>query len=154
MYSIYLTSISLGAHPQRIAELLPVGDRERASEICTVLQPHLRDGIEAHFASDDDDRTVLVGDTWETPADAAEYARAEAEALAADPPADSPDPRDWDRIFARVVGWQEEYAPGGMACDEREIAAEIWEAWEVLPGQQRSDLRKFIDDAMWARARA
>jgi hypothetical protein len=80
MYDIYLTNINLGAHGEQIAELLSVDDRERASEICICLQPHLRDGIEAHFASADAD-AVLVGDTYESAAGAAEYAAAEDEAL-------------------------------------------------------------------------
>lgn len=49
MFEVYLTNIH--ATDGRVAELLTLEDRAEAHELCTTLQPYLRDGIEAHFVS-------------------------------------------------------------------------------------------------------
>jgi hypothetical protein len=51
MFAIYLTDISTD---ERVAELLTVDDHGQAADLCVSLQPYLRDGIEAHFVSDDE----------------------------------------------------------------------------------------------------
>ena len=56
MYEIYLTETTeADAHPNRVADLLDwEGAAAEAADICTALQPYLRDGVEAHFALQDD----------------------------------------------------------------------------------------------------
>lgn len=54
MYEIYLTDITVdGPHPERVADLITVEDRNEAHDFCTTLQPWLRDGVEAHFVAAD-----------------------------------------------------------------------------------------------------
>jgi hypothetical protein len=56
MYEIYLTETTdADAHPRRIADLIDVKGPAEASDICTTLQPWLRDGVEAHFARQDEE---------------------------------------------------------------------------------------------------
>lgn len=50
MFGIFLADMN-GEH---VAELITVDDRRDATELCVALQPHLKDGIEAHFVSDDE----------------------------------------------------------------------------------------------------
>ena len=55
MYEIYLTQADANsAHPRRIADLMDVEGAAEASDICTALQPYLRDGVEAHFTAQDE----------------------------------------------------------------------------------------------------
>jgi hypothetical protein len=70
MYEIYLEDIKAdGLNPPRVAELLTVGDDpetglavldtnadalELCNAVCIMLQPFLREGIEAHFVSTED----------------------------------------------------------------------------------------------------
>jgi len=55
MYEIYLTETSgTDAHPHRVCDLTGAEGPAEASDICTALQPWLKDGVEAHFARQDE----------------------------------------------------------------------------------------------------
>ena len=73
MYDIYLTETAPdSAHPHRVADVYAVEDHEDAYGICASLQPYLRGGIEAHFASEDDEpQHVRRGDAGHTAAELA-----------------------------------------------------------------------------------
>jgi len=73
MYEIYLTKTTIAsAQPKLAVNIYVVEDAAEASDICIALQPYLREGIEAHFASEDaDPQHFRDGDTGHTAADLA-----------------------------------------------------------------------------------
>ena len=73
MYEIYLTETTEdSAHPHLVANIYVIEDQREAFDICTALQPYLRDGVEAHFASEDaEPQHFASGDTGHTAAELA-----------------------------------------------------------------------------------
>lgn len=50
MYEVYLTDITIGQEA-RVADLVTLDRDDKAFDLCTALQPYLREGIEAHFST-------------------------------------------------------------------------------------------------------
>jgi len=72
MYEIYLTE-SRDGQTFRVADLTTVESLDDAQTICVKAQPWLRDGIEAHFASEDSEQAHFYqgSDAGHTAADLA-----------------------------------------------------------------------------------